>query len=502
MMNIFAFFEGTAKRYPNRTAIIYKERCLSFVDLYQWVFYYAEQLFHAGIRRNDTVALYLSNTPEAVAATLSILSLGAIVLPVNIQLPQEAVATIMEDCGARLLLYGEQTGLSDFPFRSLSLQDIVVDKDLSLIGRNTFLPLEKGDFAFCVYTSGSTGKQKGMFLSHQGILNHIQAKKEILGLNEKSIICQSFHNGFVASIWQILAPLIYGAQLVICSIQDIKNPLALLKRVQETGATVIALLPQLLMGYCRLLENGHNKLTFPYLEKIVLTGEQVSPSVVHTFYKYYTIPLINAYGQSECSDDTLHYVIPFDFDEDIVPIGVPIPQVNSFILDEQSNVIDSDNQIGELCISGICLATPVSVSSTSPSFAHIDGFRGKIFRSGDLVYRNNGLYYYCGRKDNMVKIRGHRVFLEEIERTLESFALIQQAVVIPVYQQHSVKGFEAYILCKEELDEKIVTEFLMQRLPSYAIPKVYKKVSEFKKLPNGKVLRRSNYAGSKLSDQC
>lgn len=495
-MDIFSQFVSTVKKHPDKIAVLYKEKQLSFSELYRWTNFYSERLRRVGIQRNDIVAFCLSNTPEAVAATLSIISIGAIALPINMQLPQGAITAILEDSGAQLFLYGEQTDFSDFPFRSLFLPDIVVGIDPPFINE-TPPPLSKmGDFAFCVYTSGSTGKQKGMLLPHQGVLNHIHAKKKILEISEESIVCQSFHNGFVASIWQILTPLIFGAQLVICTVQDIRNPLALLKRAEKTEATVIALLPQLLMSYCKLLENGHERLKLSHLKTVVLTGEQVPPSVVHTFYKYYTIPLINAYGQSECSDDTLHYKIPFDFDEDTVPIGMPIPHVDSYILDEQGNIVDSEHQVGELCLSGICLGTPVSASATCSSFVQIAGIDTRVFRSGDIVYRSKGIYYYCGRKDNMVKIRGHRVFLEEIERTLEAYPTVHKVLVIPIYHGQIVKGFEAQVLCEDKLDEKALTDFLMQRLPSYAIPQVYKKVTEFKKLPNGKILRRNQDAGN------
>ena len=102
-MNIFDLFKDSFKKHPNKTAIIYKKRCISYDELYNWVLTYAKQLYQAGIQKSNIVAIYLSNTPEAVAVTLSILSLGAIVLPINIQLPQETVVTIIKNCDAQLL---------------------------------------------------------------------------------------------------------------------------------------------------------------------------------------------------------------------------------------------------------------------------------------------------------------------------------------------------------------------------------------------------------------
>lgn len=497
MKNIYSLFNNTAKKYANKIAITYNNESLSFSHLQNCILYYANQLRQNGINKGDIVAIYLSNTPEAVATTLSAISIGAIALPINNQLPQNLVIDILKSSGASIILCNRTTKLSNLPCKLLIVQKIGSILEQSIIMQDEF-NINESEFAFCIYTSGSTGKQKGLLLTHKGILNHIKAKWEILNLNDSSVICQSFNNGFVASIWQILAPLIYGATLVVCSDEEIKNPLALLKCAVDSKADTIALLPQFLISYCILIENGHKKLDLSNLKNIVLTGEQVTLSVIQTFYKHYNIPLINAYGQSECCDDTMHYKIPYDFNESIVPIGSPIQNVNAFLIDEQGNIIKSANQIGELCLYGICIARPVIENQCFiSSFFNIDSINGPIFKSGDLVYRDKkGIYYYCGRKDNMIKIRGYKVFLEEIERTIELFDTIEKAMVVPIVDQGTVKGFEADIICKGNIDKEKLLFFLKQRLPAYSIPMIYKKVSTLKKLPNGKLLRRSENAKS------
>lgn len=89
----------------------------------------------------------------------------------------------------------------------------------------------------------------------------------------------------------------------------------------------------------------------------------------------------------------MHYKIPYDFNESIVPIGSPIQNVNAFLIDEQGNIIKSANQIGELCLYGICIARPVIENQCFiSSFFNIDSINGPIFKSGDLVYRDKRVF--------------------------------------------------------------------------------------------------------------
>lgn len=145
--------------------------------------------------------------------------------------------------------------------------------------------------------------------------------------------------GFVASIWQIYGSLIIGAHLIIYPDNILKNPLLLFERVNKDRVHIMSIIPQLLHSYCLLIEGKHEKIQLEHLQHVILTGEKLNGDIVRSFYKFYRIPIINAYGQSECSDDTFYYKVPFDFLDMHVPIGTPTIGVSPFVVNENLDIL-------------------------------------------------------------------------------------------------------------------------------------------------------------------
>lgn len=188
------------------------------------------------------------------------------------------------------------------------------------------------------------------------------------------------------------------------------------------------MIPQSLYAYISYIGSKHQKLPLPKMKQIILTGEKVDKVVVEKFYENYDhITLINAYGQSECSDDTFHYEIPQSFIDGDIPIGRPIPNIKYLILDENLNEV-SNGEKGELCIGGVCLLQSYlnNQQLTNEKFVDVSG--EFFYRTGDIVRLNlNNDVVYLGRADNQIKIRGHLVEPEEIEAHLNQIAGINQA---------------------------------------------------------------------------
>ncbi|MCX8131600.1 MAG: non-ribosomal peptide synthetase [Clostridia bacterium] len=490
MNDIYSLFRQQVLVCKDKIAIQNGNKTMSYNELQDSVSHISVKLIEKGICKQDIVAIYMKNSIETVVAMLAVLNIGAVCLPIDIRSPEMRVMQIITHSNAKSLLY------SEIPVKSLP-----ADQQIFITLENTFThetlsqhncTIYGHDPAFCIYTSGSTGNPKGVMLSHSGIINHMEAKRTLLYINESSILCQSFSIGFVATIWQILTPLTTGAKLVIYNEDILQNAYTLFQRIEKDSVEVVSLIPQFLLAYLMLIQGGMKKIELKNLKYIILTGEKVDPEIVNMFYQLYAIQLINAYGQSECSDDTLHYVIQRKTNYEEIPIGKPINNVWLYILDEEMSRVQQ-GQKGELCIFGQCLAigylndTEMTQKKFVPNpFAQ----NQKIYKTGDFVKElDDGNLLYIGRVDNQVKIRGHRIELEEIEAVINQFKGISQSIVKVTVINESDKMLEAFYISDVDLNIVQIKDYLSQKLPMYMIPSKFTRIKEFIYTQNGKVDR-------------
>lgn len=295
---------------PDKKAIVYNEQSITYLEFKDMVISLSNELKQLGIGKNDFVALYMSNSIEMVLSIFSILNCKAIVIPINIDLPLEQLSRILGESNPKMILYNEhaKNAGSLNNYNRITAHCVDYKKiETNHKSENELFSFEPNDLAYCIFTSGSSGLPKGVLLSYEGVLNHIEAKISLLNLTAQVRFCLSFNIGFVASIWQILTPILLGAQLFIYDNDLIKKPYQFLEQLERDEVNVVSMIPHSLYGYCQYIENKHQKLQLLNMQHIILTGEKVDKIVVKSFYeKYNHISLINAYGQSECSDDTFH----------------------------------------------------------------------------------------------------------------------------------------------------------------------------------------------------
>ena len=251
---------------------------------------------------------------------------------------------MLKDSGARFLLKtAERECPVDFKGTVMDL-DYEQQGTYGMCGGEGLQPSHH--LAFVIYTSGSTGVPNGVLLHHRGVINHAFTKIKELELGKDDVFCHNLSIGFVASIWQFFSPLFLGAVLHIYPGDIITNPYELFSRVDCDHVSIVEVVPSSLNTYLALLEAGNVKIGLRRLRKLVLTGEKVSSSLVERFYKEYRLPLVNAYGQSECSDDTLHYKIPCTQGSGVVLLGTPANNTQVYIL-SRSRKLQPVGAVGE-----------------------------------------------------------------------------------------------------------------------------------------------------------
>lgn len=480
-----------SQKNPDKKAIIFKEQFVTYSELETIIISLTEELRQLGVKKNDFVAVHMSNSIDMVLSIFAILNCNAIVIPINIDQPLEQISRVLTESKPKIILYNEY---ASFENNCERITAYCVDyTKLNKISKsvNNLLIYEPHDIAYCIFTSGSSGIPKGVLLSYEGIINHMEAKISLLKLTSESRLCLSFNIGFVASIWQILTPALLGAQLFLYDNDLIKKPYQFLEQLQQDEVNIVSMIPHSLYGYCQYLGEKHKKLLLSNMKHIILTGEKVNKVVVDSFYKNYDhISLINAYGQSECSDDTFHYLIPRNIPLNDIPIGKPIQNISYHILnDNLEEVIDGEK--GELYIGGTCLSKCYLNNGklTREKFVNISNCI--FYRTGDIVKVSQSQDVIClSRADNQIKIRGYRVGPEEIEVHINQIEGVKQSVVIAIETNGIDKILGAFYTSENNINSEDIIDYISSKLPSYMIPSIFKRVKEFIENTNGKIDRK------------
>ena len=515
-------FEEQVKRNGEARAVCYEAVEWSYGELNRRANQLGHYLRSVGAGREKRVGVYLERGLEQVAATLGIWKAGAVYVPLDPAYPKERLGYMLEDARVEVLLteqalvdelgeWGGRVSCLDLEWERIEQQS---EKDIGV-------KVEGGDLAYVMYTSGSTGRPKGVMVEHGGMVNHLRAKVEDLGLGENDVVAQNAPSSFDISIWQMAAVLLVGGQVQIIGEEIARNGTELLREVDRLGVTVVETVPTLLGIMLEEQEReGEQRLGLHQLRWMISNAEALPVSLCHQWNQLYShVPLLNTYGATECSDDISHYVLrqPIGKIWTSAPLGDPIGNMQVHILDESMNLMPIGVK-GELYLGGTgvgrgYLNRPlVTAQQFVPDpFALRPGAR--LYRTGDVGRRlRDGSLAFLGRADYQVKIRGHRVELGEIEAALLEHPRVEQAVVLAREDHHSDKRLVAYIVppkIQQELQpdagsdqtvanwQKIIGEnltevlrsFLVTRLPEYLIPTAWVELEALPLTENGKVDR-------------
>jgi tyrocidine synthetase-3 len=449
-------------------------------------------LIAKGVLPGEIIGAMVPRSIKMIALTMGILKSGGIFLYMDRTLPEHWKRTVIRDCRLKgvFITPGEKVA----PGIQCDIYDMPENWDE--FREETCFQIEKKSInpAYLIYTSGSTGIPKGVILDHRGIINHVYTKIVELDIVPNDCLCTNLSNNFVASIWQTWAPLFTGARLVVYDEEIVKEPYEFFRITSQDAVTLVEIVPSTLNTYLNLLEEGKPPLNLDHLRMLVLTGETVTKELVQRIRERYRIPLKNAYGQSETSDDTLHYSIPSETQGETIPVGKPALNTKAYIYNKY-NQHQPIGVSGELCIAGHGLSAgylnhPFMTQARFIENSEKEGHR--LFRTGDLTcWRKDGNIEFLGRMDLQVKVRGFRVELGEIESHLVAHQDVQEAVVITRQDISGDLYLCAYAVSSKDFKESEIKEYLTQLLPSYMIPTHIIHMDKFPLTPSGKIDRKA-----------
>jgi amino acid adenylation domain-containing protein len=427
-------FEAQVLQNPDSIAISFNGKHLTYLELNHLANRMARFLVRRGVGSEILVALLADRSSDFLTAILAVFKAGGAYLPLDPLHPTERLRQVLMQSRSPFLL----TTYEYLPLIAKIKEGIDHDKlpDILLIQEcmvcelsTENLPLRCGpnNLAYVIMTSGSTGLPKGAMVEHRGMLNHLYAKVTELTLTRTDCVVQNASQCFDISVWQFLAILLVGGKVTILTDDVTRNPIRLLEEIEHANASIFEIVPSLLRAILEHIGTlGDSIPNLGALRWLILTGEALPVPLCRQWLDLYpNVPILNAYGPTECSDDVTHYPIFLPPHEDLVniPIGRPIANIQLYVLEKT----DTEFRLCGVGVSGELYVTGVGVGrgyindperTTAVFFQNpfSDDPSARMYRTGDLVqYLPDGNIVFLGRIDRQVKIRGFRIELGEIE---------------------------------------------------------------------------------------
>jgi amino acid adenylation domain-containing protein len=498
-----SLFAEQTRRTPGAVAVALGDLRLTYSELDRRVDRMALALELAGVGPEEVVPLLADRGPDFLTAVLALFRAGGAYLPLDPAHPMQRTLQIVAASGARRVLAAG--AFAPALARALDGKQLLILEDLleaaDRPSGGTGLPRRSlpSHLAYVIYTSGSTGVPKGAMLEQRGMVNHLWAKIAELGLDASDRVAQTASQCFDISVWQCLAPLLVGGRVQVFPDEVAHDAVRLLQEVERQDITLLETVPSLLRLLLAELDRRgeETRPAFRRLRWLIPTGEALPPDLCREWLRLYpAVPLLNAYGPTECSDDVSHHPVPTppEPEEMRVPIGRPVPGMALYILDSWLQPLPA-GVAGELLVGGVGVGRGYlgDGARTAESWCP-DPFSGepgaRLYRTGDLArYRPEGAIEYLGRIDHQVKVRGQRIELGEVEAALAALADVREAVAVVREDAPGDPRLVAYVVGDATAEE--LRRSLRERLPDAMVPAVFVHLAALPLTPNGKVDRKA-----------
>ena len=493
-MLVDAFLEVSARRYPDKVALVAGGRRLTYRDVDQAAARVASGLRTLGVQRGARVVVHLENGVEAVLSIFGALKAGAAFVVINSSTKADKLATLVSHCGAAAVITDARAGIAD---RLQGLAPLVVVNgessgpfvDFDRLAATEAEPVDgiriDMDLAAIVYTSGSTGGPKGVMLTHRNITSAAASITTYLEASENDVILNVLPLSFDYGLYQILMGFSVGATIVLE--RSFAFPPMLLDTMVRERVTGLPIVPTIA---ALLLRHDLRDWDLSALRYITSTGAVMPPA--HIARLRQILPqarFFSMYGITECK--RVSYLSPDEIDARPTSVGKPMPNVEVFVEDEHGQL--SETGEGELIVRGsnVMLGYWNDPESTARALRPGRYPGERLLRSGDRFrIDETGYLYFLGRLDDMFKSRGQRVSPREIENVLYELPGITSAAVVGTPDVVLGMAVTAYVVVDDPaVTERDIVRHCAARLEDFLVPEVHL-VSEFPRTTSGKLDRR------------
>ncbi|GGD19317.1 hypothetical protein GCM10011335_22770 [Aureimonas glaciei] len=489
-----------ARQRPSAPAVVCGSESLSYGDLMVRVRLVAGALRRRKVASGDAVGVLLGHEPDAIAALLGVMSVGAVWVPLDPAHPDERLRFMLGDAGVSVVV---SRGALAERLRGCGGASIVdLDRERPAwrdrFAKPPVVAIDPASPAYIIYTSGSTGVPKGVVVSHAAIADHCRAIVPEYRLVPSDAVLQFAPCAVDTAIEQILPTLVVGARLVLRP-GSLLTPGACLAFLAETKVTVADLPPVYLHELLLSWERARADLGGLALRLVLVGGEALAPEVVGAWGRsgLATVRLVNAYGPTEATVTALVHTVRLDGREGSTPVGRPLPGTEIYILDGDGHLVP-DGVVGELHIGGERLAIGYHrrPDLTAEKFRlHRLGDRTvRLYATGDRASfrpKSGGVVEFHGRADAQVKIRGHRIELGEIEAAILACG-VEEAAVLAETSGAGDPALTAYVAFdRASYDRVSLQRSLAAKLPAAMVPARWVRLDRLPTTSSGKIDRRA-----------
>lgn len=520
-MQIEQFLENSAQHFPEKTALVFGKRRLTYSEIDLQCNRLAHALIDGGIQRGDRVAVYLDNSIETVISVFAILKAGAVFLVVNSTTKADKVNYILNNCRATGLVThaNKLQELSSCWAETPHLKSVWLAGDRQKaeassppVGKRTewfdevvnrlgaCSPPAKRcidiDLAALIYTSGSTGKPKGVMLTHLNILSAATSITTYLENTAEDIILSVLPLSFDYGLYQVLMAFKMGASIVLeRSFTYPAAVLELIAREKITGFPIVPTISAILLGM------NLEKYDFSTLRYLTNTAAALPTEHIRRMRQLFPhVKIYSMYGLTECK--RVSYLPPDQIDIRPTSIGRGMPNEEVYIVDDRGERVGA-GIVGELVIRGANVMKGYwELPEATDKMLKPGPLPGeKALYSGDLFYADEeGFLYFVGRKDDIIKTRGEKVSPREVEDVLYKHPAIAEVAVFGVPDAVLGNAIKAVIVKREGslLTTQDVLHHCSKNLEDFMVPKHVEFAESLPKTTTGKIAKRELSAGVAL----
>lgn len=439
------------------------------------------------------VAVLGNKTPETISTLLGTLYAGCAYLPLDPRSPRLRLQAILESARPDCLVYSEPRAelARAISFPGLSCTVMPEPAPAAELLTPT-VPVRPADLAYLLFTSGSTGEPKGVPISHGNAAAFVGWASQKFDLTERDRIAVHAPLHFDLPVFDLYVGLRKGSCLVLVPEERVIFPEATSRLLNDEEATVLYAVPSALLSI--LKRCGRSEQPLGPLRYLLYAGEEFPAAHLEGLRR--ALPharIFNLYGPVETNVVTCYEIEELPLER--VPIGKPVEGTEVEVLSVDGTKVKEVGRRGELIVHGPSVFSGYWRRDDLPERSMWADEKGKVwYRTGDIgCWREDGQLQFLGRRDSMIKTRGFRVELGEIEATLQRHPRVAQAAVIATPDADLTNSIHAFVAPASDSPLPSETEILQwcrTYLPNYMIPAQVRFMKELPTGSNGKVDRR------------
>ena len=481
---IVDLFEEQVEKTPNKTAIIFEDKKLTYKELNEKANQVARFLTSNGTSTGSVVGIMLPRSLEMLITMFGILKTGAAYLPLDPTYPKNRVEYILSDSGVDLLLVkSDNISFSNINCVNINIETSNIYKQYN--NDNLNIAFSSDNLAYIIYTSGSTGNPKGVMLTHKNVNNFIAGTCDKIKFED--VIVSITTICFDIFVLESILPMQRGLTIVMANESEQNIPKLLNELCLKNHVTMIQTTPARMS---LLISDSNNLEYLKHINVIMLGGEPFPYNLLLKLKELCNSKIYNMYGPTET---TVWSTIKDLSDTNDITIGKPISNTTVYVLDNNLNILPV-GITGTLYIGG---------DGVSKGYLHreeltkekfiINKYNNElIYNTGDLAkWLPNGELACLGRADFQIKMRGLRIELGEIEKVILSFSSIDNVVVTVNSDPMGRQFLCAYFISSIRVSLSELKEYISKFLPNYMVPTYLVQVADFVYTPNGKIDKKA-----------